>query len=310
MKYSKWLNEWMNNYVHTTAKQKTVIKFTGLISNHICPKFGNEDIENLTTINLQKFITELLENGNIRTGKGLSSNAVNSVITILHSSFSAAHDLGLISNNPTSKLKRPKSIEKKTECFSMREQKKIEKAVNESKHGYMLGVIICLYTGLRIGELLALEWEDIDLSNGILNVTKTCFDGKNKDGKFERIISYPKTESSHRAIPIPKQLISTLREFKKQCECQYVISKKGKPMFVRTYQRNFTALLKKLRIQNKCFHALRHTFATRAIECGIDIKTLSEILGHKNSTITLNRYTHSLMEHKKDAMNKLGKLFN
>lgn len=309
MKYSEWLQEWMNNYIHTTAKQKTVIKYTGIISNQICHKFGNEDMENLTTINLQKFITELLANGNSVSGKGLSSSAVNSVITVLHSSLSIAHDLGLIPNNPAIKLKRPKSTEKKTECFSMEEQKKIEKAVTESKCGYMFGIVICLYTGLRIGELLALEWSDIDLSSGILKITKTCFDGKNKEGVFGRIISYPKTESSHRAIPIPKQFIPMLRELKKQSDCEYVIAKKGKPMLVRTYQRNFTALLKRLHIPHKCFHALRHTFATRATECGIDVKTISEILGHKNSTITLNRYSHSLMGHKKEAMNKLGKLF-
>ena len=309
MKYSEWLQEWMSNYVQTTAKQKTAIKYTGIISNQICPKFGNEDMENLTTINLQKFITELLTSGNSVSGKGLSSSAVNSVITVLHSSLSTAYDLGLIPNNPAIKLKRPKSTERKTECFSMEEQKKIEKAVTESKHGYMFGIVICLYTGLRIGELLALEWGDIDFSNGILTVAKTCFDGKNKNGVFGRIISYPKTESSHRAIPIPKQLTPMLRELKKQSDCKYVIAKKGKPMLVRTYQRNFTALLKRLHIPHKCFHALRHTFATRATECGIDVKTISEILGHKNSTITLNRYSHSLIWHKKEAMNKLGKLF-
>lgn len=309
MKYSHWLMEWLKNYVKPTAKQKTVIKYTGIISNQICPKLGDESMENLTAINLQKFIAELLVNGNGITDKGLSSSVVNSVITVLHNSLGVAHDLGLIPSNPANKVKRPKSMEKQVECFSMTEQKKIEAAVIESQHGYMFGVVICLYMGLRIGELLALEWSDMDLVSGLLRVTKTCFDGKNEDGVFGRVISYPKTERSCRTIPIPKQLVPMLREIKKHSDCEYVISKKGKPLFVRTYQRNFTALLKKICIPYKCFHALRHTFATRAIESGMDVKTLSEILGHNNSTITLNRYTHSLMDHKKDAMNKLGKLF-
>ena len=178
----------------------------------------------------------------------------------------------------------------------------------EDKRAYMRGVIICLYTGLRIGELLALTWQDADFSNGTLSVTKTCYDGKNSDGNFGRIVDVPKTQSSRRIIPISKQVFTLLKDMKKQCGSEWVIAKKGEPFSLRTYQRNFAALLKKLHIPHRGFHALRHTFATRAIECGMDVKTLSEILGHKNATITLNRYAHSLMEHKRDMMNKLGKL--
>lgn len=309
MKYQEWLNEWMKNFIHTTAKQRTTVKYASIISNQICPKFGNEDMENLTAIDLQKFIAELHANGNRETGKGLSSNAVNSVVTVLKSSLNMAYDLGLIPNNPTSKLKRPKYNERQVECFSMAEQKKIEKGVIESKHKHLFGVVLCLYTGLRIGELIALEWSDIDLKSGMLKVTKTCYDGIDKSGTFARITDYPKTESSCRTIPIPKQLIPKLKELKKQSGCEYVISKNCKSVFVRSYQRAFESLLKKLHIPHKGFHALRHTFATRAIECNMDVKTLSEILGHKNSMITLNRYAHSLIEHKKDMMNRLGKLF-
>ncbi len=174
----------------------------------------------------------------------------------------------------------------------------------------MLGVSICLYTGLRIGELLALTWQDVDFGNGTLSVTKTCYDGKDSNGKFGRVVDEPKTLSSRRIIPLSKQMVSLLKEIKKQSNAEWVISKSGKPLSVRTYQRNFASLLNKLHIPHRGFHALRHTFATRAIECGMDVKTLSEILGHKNATITLNRYAHSLMEHKRDMMNKLGRLYD
>lgn len=96
----------------------------------------------------------------------------------------------------------------------------------------------------------------------------------------------------------------------KNAKSSYIIENNGKPISTRTYQRNFETLLKRLRIPHRGFHALRHTFATRAMECGMDVKTLSEILGHKNATVTLNRYAHSFMDHKKDMMNRIGKLYN
>ena len=102
--------------------------------------------------------------------------------------------------------------------------------------------------------------------------------------------------------------MSLLKCVKKRSECEYIVADGEKPVFVRSYQRTFEFLLKKLKIPHKGFHSLRHTFATRAIECGMDVKTLSELLGHKNATITLNRYTHSLLEHKVDMMNRLGRL--
>lgn len=122
------------------------------------------------------------------------------------------------------------------------------------------------------------------------------------------IIDEPKTATSRRVIPLPKQLLPILKGIKKKSHSPFVVSANGKPVSVRSYQRSFELLLKKLKIPHRGFHSLRHTFATRALECGMDVKTLSEILGHKNPTVTLNRYAHSLMEHKADMMNRLGKL--
>lgn len=170
------------------------------------------------------------------------------------------------------------------------------------------GFLLCLYTGLRIGELLALEWSDIDFTKNELSVSKTCYDGKDENGRFCRITDKPKTVNSIRIVPIPKQLIPLLREQKKKATNEFVVSNGVKVISVRSYQKTFAILLKNLNILHRGFHCLRHTFATRALECGMDVKTLSEILGHKNPTITLNRYVHSLMEHKKDMMNKVGKL--
>lgn len=306
MNYKDWLKDWLENYVRTTSKNKTFLCYSEIANNHIVPALGEYELADLTTLSLQKFIAHLLTNGNLRTGNGLSSNAVNAVITVLRSSLSVAEDLGMIEYNPANKLKRPKAAEKPVECFSVSEQKRIEQAILTDKRSYMFGVILCLYTGLRIGELLALKWEDIDFKNGTLSIERTCYDGI-VDGKFGRIENSPKTNSSQRVIPLPKQIIQLLKSVRKTDLSEYVIVKGAEPILLRTYQRNFSAVLERLHIRHRGFHALRHTFATRAIECGMDVKTLSEILGHKNATVTLNRYAHSLMEHKREMMNRLGK---
>ena len=167
--------------------------------------------------------------------------------------------------------------------------------------------MLCLYTGLRIGELLSLTWDDIDLQKGIITVSKSCHDSW-ENGEYVKVIDTPKTDFSERIIPLPKQLLSRLREYKKSSSENYVIcGERVHGVQVRSYQKSFELLLKRLKLPHKGFHSLRHTFATRALECGMDIKTLSEILGHKNPTITLKRYAHSMLEHKTEMMNRLGK---
>ena len=306
MKYQEWLKVWLEHYVQPTAKSKTYEHYKYLSETHIAPRVGDMEMAEITTMSLQKMVSELLREGNKITGKGLSSNTVNTIITMLQSSFATAFNVGEIAGNPTEKIKRPKKDEKRVECFSVNDQRIIEEAVMQHKKSKMLGVLICLYTGLRIGEILALEWTDVDFEKGLLSVNKSCRD--NKSGKGEkRIIDTPKTNASRRVIPLPKQLLPILRKHKAKTKTIWVISEKGNPVSVRSYQRSFELLLKNAGISHKGFHALRHTFATRAIECGMDVKTLSEILGHKNPTITLNLYVHSLLEHKQEMMNRIGK---
>ncbi len=309
MKYKDWLNEWLECYVKPSSKQKTYIRYSEIVSQHLVKALGDYEMSDLTPLILQRYATELLQSGNLKTGKGLSANSVNGIITVIQNSLKEAYAIGQISEYTADKIKRPKAREKQVTCFTPAEQKQMEQAILNGKKPKMFGVILCLYTGLRIGELLALEWTDIDFQKGTLTVSKTCHDGKDENGVFARITDTPKTETSQRVIPFPKQLIPYLRNLKKDSDSDYVIaSDTEKPISVRAYQRSFELFLKKLGIPHKGFHSLRHTFATRALECGMDVKTLSEILGHKNANITLNRYVHSLMEHKREMMNRLGKL--
>ncbi len=299
MKYKDWLNYWLELYVKPSVKIRTYEKYEIMVQKHIAPALGEYELEKLTADVLQRFIVKLSET--------LSTSYINSVITVLRRSLNMAVILGISRIQFADKIVRPKAQEKKIECFTVTEQRKIEQAVFANKKQRLFGIVLCLYTGLRLGELLALQWSDIDLKKGLLSVSRSCHYGKDDKGEYGIIIDTPKTQNSVREIPIPKQLIPYLKEMKKG-GCDYVINRNGKPITPRAYQYEFTVLLKKLNIICRGFHSLRHTFATMAIECSIDVKTLSELLGHKNPTITLNRYAHSLMEYKTEMMNKLGKM--
>ena len=303
MKYIDWLIQWLENYIRPSVKVRTYERYKLIIEQHIKDKIGSIELDDLNPLVLQSFITELLQSGNRKTGKGLSASSVNAVISVIQGSLKTAHMLGLTKEYTADKLKRPKLTEKPVECFSLAEQKQIEHAIRSGKKDKLYGIILCLYSGLRIGELIALQWSDIDFAKGLLTVSKSCHDSK--DGL---IVDEPKTVTSRRVIPLPKQLLPMMKALKRRSASPFVVSASGNPVSVRSYQRSFELLLKKLKIPHKGFHSLRHTFATRALECGMDVRTLSEILGHKNPTITLNRYAHSLMEHKADMMNRLGKL--
>ncbi len=308
MKYNQWLDIWLENYVKPTSKIKTYTIYKQIVEKRLKPRLGEYELNEISPVILQCYVTELLRQGNAITGTGLSANTVNGIITVIQNSLKLACMIGESEKYIADKIKRPKISEKEVSCFTVAEQKKIERAVLVDKRQKMFGIVLCLYTGLRIGELLALTWKDIDFIKGVLSVNKTIHDGKDENGRFCSIIGVPKTQSSVRNIPLPKQLIPLLKKLKKQSDSVYVISDKGKGISIRVYQRNFSKLLERLNIPHKGFHALRHTFATRALECGMDVKTLSEILGHKSATVTLNRYVHSMADYKKEMMNKLGKL--
>ena len=331
MKYKEWLDVWFANYIEPSSKTKTCERYSEIIEKHLKVKLGEYELEELSPIVIQKYITELMQSGNLTTGKGLAANSVNGIITVIQNSLKLAYTLGELKEYTTNKIRRPKTKEKEVSCFSLAEQKKIEQAALLNKKRKFIGIVICLYSGLRIGELLALTWADIDFTKGTLAAlwrfylsrpTTECtdfpmrafvfyHDGRDEKGNLCRITDLPKTTSSKRMIPLPKQLLPVLKEYKRKSVSEYVVeSENGEPPTVRSYQRTFELLQKRLHIERKGFHSLRHTFATRALECGMDVKTLSEILGHKNATVTLNRYAHSLMEHKQDMMNKLGKIFN
>lgn len=309
MKLEEWLDTWLNKYQKTTIKLRTYLKYSDIINKHIKPILGNYELEDLTGKVLQEFVLYKLNNGNLLTNDKLSDNTVIAIVSLLKQALRQAVLLEISNVEYTNHIKIPAAREKEITAFSRSEQQKLEAYCLNSKPNY-IGIVICLYTGIRLGELLALTWNDLDFNKKLLNINKTVYT-ISKDGKNVAYIDKPKTKQSNRIIPLPNQLITILKKRKKISISNHIIATKtGGIVQNRSYQSTFKSILKKCKIEYKNFHCLRHTFATRALELGMDVKTLSEILGHKNSMITLNRYSHSLLEYKFEYMNKIGKLLD
>ena len=307
MIYKEWLSQWLELYVKP-LKHRTYERYKNICSLHVISGLGDYELDELTPLVMQKHINELTEHGNHKTGGALSENSVNGIITVIQSSLKRANELGISKVYHAGAIMRPAPRENEVKCFTIKEQKMIEQAVLSATKRKMLGVIISLYTGVRIGELLALDFTSVDMQKRTITVKLTCYESRDKDGRFAKITDTTKTHRA-RVIPFPKQLLPIFKELKSRSKSGYVIeNSKGEQMSVRSYQKSFEWLIEKLGISKLSFHALRHTFATRALESGMDVKTLSEILGHKSATVTLNRYAHSMIEHKQNAMDKLGAL--
>ena len=296
MQYKEWLDEWLECNVRPMVKERTAQAYEYAVQK-ILPTLGEYALDELSPLVLQRFTATLCAN--------FSPNTVRSVVGVVRASLLRAEESGLLDRQYGGRIRLPHGQEKEVTCFSVAEQKRIEAfALSHEKHKHV-GFVLCLYTGLRVGELLALTWNDMDLSQGLLYVTKSCHDRWR--GGYVKQIESPKTVHSRRVIPLPERLLPVLQAVHSRSVSAYVVSETdGREVAVRSYQRTFECMLKRLGIAHRGVHALRHTFATRALECGMDARTLAEVLGHKNPSVTLSRYAHSLLEHKTQMMNRVG----
>lgn len=241
--------------------------------------------------------------------QGLSYSTQKVLKSLINRTLNYAHQNNYLQEKikVTTKLKQePKT---KTKTFSELDCMRIEDYILSNHKYYSYDVLISLYSGLRIGELLALKWSDIDFENRLLTVSATQNDIL-EDHKFVSYIDTPKTLSSARQIPISTHLLGILKDLKswqgERCE-KVITGRTGEGVFIRAYQDSFSRLLKKLNIKHLGFHCLRHTFASRCYHGGMDIKSLSEILGHSNTSITMNIYVHSSMEQKLASLDMVNK---
>lgn len=285
------MDEWLcesKNQLKISTRQK----YEGIVKNHISVLLGTFQVRLLTRQIIVEFTDKLLS-------ESLSRESVNQVLITLGTALGYAGEKYKIATPDVHLLKTSKS---RIRVLSDAEQQVLVQRLLSQNDVYSFGILLALYTGLRIGELCALRWEDI--SKNTIHVRGTMQRLKNADGATEVMILTPKTESSDRLIPIPFALRSLLEQNRRTSG--YVLTKKdGKFVEPRLLQQKFSARLAECNISGATFHTLRHTFATRCIEAGVDVKTLSELLGHADVKTTLNRYVHSSFELKQRSMDKL-----
>ncbi len=287
-------------------KGATESRYIYLIERHIVPELGKKRMGQITTEVLNKFIESKLASGRIDCKGGLSNAYVRNMALILNSAIKFAMDEQMCSSKNIS-IHKPNMSKGQVTVFSHSEQRIMEKHLLQGTDRTKLGILMSLYMGLRIGEVCALTWEQVDFNERVIHIRSTISRvnfRKNMTKKTELIIDTPKTLSSIREIPIPSKLLPIMSELKETSISKYVIS--DKPTFVspRTYEYRYHNFLESCKVKQANYHILRHTFATRCIEAGVDIKTLSEVLGHSNVSITLNTYVHSSLELKRLQMEK------
>ena len=289
-------------YKRPYVKQSTMAAYVLILENHVLPEFGNND--SLHEHEVQAFVLKKIE-------RGLSVKSVKDILIVLKMvmKFGVKNewmthyewDIKYPANN------QPKELE----VLSVANHKKILDYVQHNFTFMSLGIYISLSTGLRIGEICALKWSDINVADGTITVQRTIeriyvVEGEKKHTQL--VINTPKTVNSCREIPMSKELLAMVKPMKKVVNGDfYVLTNEDKPTEPRTYRNYYNRLMEKLDIPKLKYHGLRHSFATRCIEAGCDYKTVSVLLGHSNISTTLNLYVHPNMEQKKRCINKMLK---
>ena len=280
--------------VQNKVKLSTMSNYTMKLNKHILPYFAGIKFDKLTADNINTFISDKIK-------EKLSEKYVADIVIMIKSIANfAQRRYGLLNRIESVTLPKSKSCSERR-LLTVSERNTLKHGILSDPTVSNIGILLASATGIRIGELCALKWEDIDLEKSILTVKQTvqriCNNGKGT----RLVISSPKSASSRREIPLPDFIVPILKNIKSS-DSAYILSGNSKIVEPRTMQYRFKGLLKKLNIPYVNFHSLRHSFATSCVELGVDVKTLSEILGHSSVQLTLNRYVHSSIERKKSCM--------
>ena len=302
-----WLQTWYELYAKPNVRTATANRYELIIEQYVIPRIGSVKLKKLTSRQLQKLYKELLEGGRIHIGKGqgkgLSSTTVRSVHLMLHTALERAVKERLIPRNPTEDCIAPKP-------------RKVEMQIlpPDSMHAYLeaakaRGVLPMFYlelvTGLRKGELVALRWEDVDIQNKTISVSKQYV--RNPDGSRE--LTQPKTENSVRLVSIPQTAVDLLiqeHDRHPDSPCLFPSPVTGEMYHPDSVVKLHEKILKDAGLPHIRFHDLRHTFATTALQNGVDVKTVSSMLGHYDAGFTLRTYTHATRQMQEQAAEKMG----
>ena len=308
--YKDWIYTWLlekKDYI----KESTYANYSNNIFNHIIPKLGNYYLNELNHKVIQDFLLELSKNGRKDNNGGLAEKTIKDITIIIKGSIKKGINEDKIKHIELTFNYPKDNKENKLYVLTKREQNKITNYVLENINSRNVGLLISLYSGIRIGELCALRWEDVDFKKNCLTINKTIqrvyIKDKNKNIS-KVIITTPKTKNANREIPINKDFLEILKKVKSDKK-HYIITGNEKYIEPRTYRKYFNKILDELRIKHFNFHSLRHTFATNCISLGVDYKTVSELLGHANVNITLNLYVHPRYSQKKKCIDLVCKVF-
>ena len=314
----QWLDTWLTEYKSKKVRSTTYSNYETLIRVHIKKKLGASVLMDLKPEQIQRFYNEKQE-------EGLSNRTVRYLHTLLSGALTQAVKIGKISRNVAKLTETPKLKTKEMRVLTVDEQEKFYQAIRDERLGILF--LLDLSTGLRRGELLALTWDNVNLKEGFIKISKSLVRVKtdyseNSKKKTELMIMEPKTDKGKRTIPLLDSIVTELKEHRKRQLKEIenagdlfddkhnlvFCTALGKPIEPRNLNRIFYRLIDKAGIDKANLHSLRHTFATRAVEAGIQIVVMRDLLGHENVSTT-SRYSHALMGAKKEAMGKLSDLF-
>lgn len=318
---SEWLDCWYENYVVGKVKVKTRCDYESSIRCHIKPHLGRIKLTELKGMQVQQFYNELLKNGRLDKKGGLSPKTIRNIHIGLHRAMEQAVYNDLIIKNPLKGVSLPKQTKKPIEILTPEEQKQlVDKCFD---HPWGVAVFLTLYTGMRLGEVLGLNWKDIDFEKNTISISKQVGRIQNFDPNIESktilcLRNETKTSSSNRVISVAPKIMEKLNEHKiaqekhrKKWKSAYnnlnmvFCREDGNLVDPKTFRTFYLNTLEKAEVGHKRFHALRHTFATRAMEANSHIKAVSNILGHASSQITLDTYSHVSQDLQQETMQKI-----
>jgi integrase len=298
---SEVVNHWKKDKKQY-VKKSSLSAYMLLIENHLLPAFGNK--HNLEETEVQAFVFKKLE-------QGLSHKTIKDILIVLKMLLKFGAKNKWLEHRPFGIQFPTERVKPNIEVLSRANQKKIMAYVQEHFTFRNLGVYICLSAGMRIGEICALTWEDIDTENDVIHIRRTIqriYTIDEDARKTELILDTPKTKHSIREIPMSRDLLKMLKPVKKVVNNKFfVLTNDAKPTEPRTYRSYYKKFMQELNMPQLKFHGLRHSFATRCIESKCDYKTVSVILGHSNISTTLNLYVHPNMEQKKKCIEQMFK---
>lgn len=291
----EWILQWLESEVLGSVRASSLQTYRNLLFRHLLPALGHYRLSEITPAEVRSFVTGLEESG-------LSGSTIRSVYRLLSSAMRSAMEAGFIVRNPCGRIRLQRTEQARQRVLTASEHRIIGDAAQMDRD---LPVLMSLYTGMRLGEVCALKWTDVDWARHTITVCRTA-QRIRSGGGTQLVTGAPKSALSGRVIPVPSFLMERLHQLHlSQPDSAFIFGIGSRAAEPRTIQRRFSRLTRRLNIPGVHFHTLRHSYATRLLELGTDVKTVSALLGHSSAKTTLDFYAHSLIDQQRIAVQKL-----